>query len=341
MNRTMIVAIPALGLAVTAAVLVAGPMAPPAGVIGPTYKTLGEVEPRIAIGPTTTPGDADSTYRISQPGSYYLTGNVQGLGGKHGIKIDAVGAVTVDMQGYQLDGNVAPGQPPTQSGVYVATVQTRLTLRDGTIRGWGQSGVRAVSAQESLIEHIRADNNTERGFVLGDRAVVTACAVAGNGTGGIYTGTAAVITECTAGSNGLFGINGGTGSVIDRCAAFFNNDDGIVASSHCVLTRCTSNNNSADGFQVSANNRITECVANVNGDAGIRATIAGNDIQGNTVQGNVDSGIRTDQAGNFIARNTAKGNGINFDNSGLQTIGPIVVGGGAIASNSPWANFSF
>ena len=51
-----------------------GPLAPP-GAAAPTTKTLDQVEPRIAINSTNTPGDADSLYKITQPGSSYLTGN--------------------------------------------------------------------------------------------------------------------------------------------------------------------------------------------------------------------------------------------------------------------------
>ena len=50
---------------------------PPVGPITSTFKTLTEVEPRIAINATNTPGDADSIYIISQPGSYYMTGNIK------------------------------------------------------------------------------------------------------------------------------------------------------------------------------------------------------------------------------------------------------------------------
>jgi len=78
-----------LGFATAAAS--AGPLNPPAGPITSTHKTLTEVEPRIPISSTTTPGDATSLYRISQPGSYYLTGNITGQAGKHGIYIVGLG----------------------------------------------------------------------------------------------------------------------------------------------------------------------------------------------------------------------------------------------------------
>src|SRR5215470_13825947 len=66
-----------------------GPLNPPAGPVASTYKTLSEVEPRVAINAANTPGDANSTYRIAQAGSYYLTGNLSGEAGKSCIEIDA------------------------------------------------------------------------------------------------------------------------------------------------------------------------------------------------------------------------------------------------------------
>ena len=52
-------------------------------------KTLQQIEPRIPINSTNTPGDADSTYKISRPGNYYLTDNLIGEFGKAGIEIEA------------------------------------------------------------------------------------------------------------------------------------------------------------------------------------------------------------------------------------------------------------
>lgn len=42
-----------LGLLGSAAMLTAGPLDPPAGPVAPTYKTLQEVEPRIALSQTS------------------------------------------------------------------------------------------------------------------------------------------------------------------------------------------------------------------------------------------------------------------------------------------------
>ena len=91
------VVVPPNGLAL------AGDLDPPAGPITPTMKPLVEIEPRTAINATNTPGDADSIFKITQPGSYYLTGNITGVAAKNGIEI-AADAVVLDLMGFQLNG---------------------------------------------------------------------------------------------------------------------------------------------------------------------------------------------------------------------------------------------
>ena len=69
----------------------------------PTMKTLNQVEPRLELNGANTPGDADSIYKITQPGSYYLSGNLIGASGKHGIEI-AARDVSLDLNGFALTG---------------------------------------------------------------------------------------------------------------------------------------------------------------------------------------------------------------------------------------------
>ncbi|MCH8150310.1 MAG: hypothetical protein IH987_20420, partial [Planctomycetes bacterium] len=61
-NRIRIVSGPVLVAATVGGIIwvSAGNLNPPSGPVTPTMKTLTEVEPRIAINATNTPGDASS-----------------------------------------------------------------------------------------------------------------------------------------------------------------------------------------------------------------------------------------------------------------------------------------
>ncbi|MEZ6164179.1 MAG: hypothetical protein R3B67_07050 [Phycisphaerales bacterium] len=119
----------------------AGPLIPPVGPIASTMRTLQQVEPRMPIGLDTTPGDANSTFKITQPGSYYLTGNIVGVVGKSGIEIAASG-VTIDLGGFNLSGN---GPSVVTHGInYSVASLNSVTLLNGTISNW--AGTASTSA---------------------------------------------------------------------------------------------------------------------------------------------------------------------------------------------------
>jgi hypothetical protein len=63
----------AAAIAATGLIAAAGDLNPPAGPVAGTMKTLTEVEPRIAINATNTPGDVNSLFKITQLGPYSLT----------------------------------------------------------------------------------------------------------------------------------------------------------------------------------------------------------------------------------------------------------------------------
>ncbi|MEM0993918.1 MAG: hypothetical protein AAGI49_12845, partial [Bacteroidota bacterium] len=93
----------------------------------PAWKRMGNEEPNPAFKDTRIPIDSVAVfanrimYRITEPGSYYLTQNVElatsgldnTLAAVKGIVIEA-SDVTLDLNGYALLGDkAAPNQPPT------------------------------------------------------------------------------------------------------------------------------------------------------------------------------------------------------------------------------------
>src|SRR5688572_4518206 len=70
----------------------------PPGTPAPTMKTLQQIEPRVPV--TTAGTSADYEFIISQPGSYYLQGNLL-VTRTNGIRIAAEG-VTLDLNGFEI-----------------------------------------------------------------------------------------------------------------------------------------------------------------------------------------------------------------------------------------------
>lgn len=125
-----------------------GPLTPPPGVPGPTMKSLEQIEPRIPV-VTGAPGvaiDAFGGVTLSQPGSYYLTGNVNYTGSSDGIRITSSG-VTLDMMGCSVvfagAGNADDAIEITGRDVVVQNGRIRSTTTYNGINfsaggfGWG------------------------------------------------------------------------------------------------------------------------------------------------------------------------------------------------------------
>ena len=115
-----------------------GPITPP-GAPGATMKRLDEVEPRTNLNAANTPGDSTSVFVITQPGSYYLTGNVAvtGAGGVvNGIKIFSDN-VTLDLNGFTISSTnaAAAGSGVLLGGSAAGTVNANVTILNGTIKG--------------------------------------------------------------------------------------------------------------------------------------------------------------------------------------------------------------
>ena len=106
-----------------------GPLNPP-GPPAPTMKSLDELATKLDQANTkldqtnasaekrvdvlTLPGSATASHIISQPGSYFLGGNIIG-GGKTAIEISASN-VSLDLNGFVLDGAMgrSPASPRAQ-----------------------------------------------------------------------------------------------------------------------------------------------------------------------------------------------------------------------------------
>src|SRR5688572_11541659 len=287
MRRPLAISLGMLGLGAVALCL-AGPLDPPHGPVGSTYKTLSQVEPRIPISAATTPGDAQSTFRITAPGSYYLTGNLVGEPMKVGIRVLAEG-VTIDLMGFELR-----GVPGSYSGVYTGFESWRLEVRNGTVRGWGSEGISANGAKGCIFRQLRLSGNQS----------------------GIRVGAGAIISECTATENAYFGIASDDAAVITACSASYNGSSGFSISGGTSIENCTASGNGEHGIAALFQSTIHNCSANHNTQAGIFAQ-TGCVVRGCNAQGNTGDGIRGHN-GTLITGNSCYQNGIDGDGAGIH-----------------------
>lgn len=357
-------AVVALPVLAAAAWLYAGPLNPPSGPIASTGKSLTEVEPRIAINSTNTPGDADSLYKIVNPGSYYVPGNITGVSGKFGVEIAANG-VTLDLAGFEL-----LGVPGSLNAIAATVAVKNVAVVNGSVRSWADSGVLLFNASASRVEGVRASSNSGTGIVVGNTCSVVGCLTWGNSQSGVSTGYGSSVDGCNATNNNGYGLLIGDGCMVSACSASTNTFDGILCGSGCALTRCTGHGNAGSGITLSSGTTATNCSAYSNTIDGIQG-LGGNNIAGctafanvgdgiqcgsaclisgnsctnngsgagdgagihatgndNRIEGNncvgADCGIDVDGSGNIIIRNTCSGNGVTWTIVANNYYGPII-----------------
>lgn len=357
-------------LAAAAGYLVAGPLTPPVGPVASSYRTLTEVEPRTPISAATTPGDADSLFKITQPGSYYLTGNVAGVAGKSGIEI-ASSDVSIDLGGFELRGVAG-----SLSGIVANIASGRgVSIRHGQIRGWGSSGIDCFTDFASgSFSDIRALENGGDGIRVGRDCTVIACTATGNTGRGILVSTNSTLRDCAASSNNVgfqlsgantitnctstqsvtFGIFGGAQCVIQDCSCFFSGTEGIVSDNGSHIVGNAVLGSGTNGVRVTYGCTVRENTLRQNGNSGVGAGInvsgSNNRIDSNNCTF-ADRGIEVTNSGNFITRNTCAANTANYvifvNNVCLvvnATLSPAISGssgGVSPGSTDPNANFSF
>lgn len=330
-----------LALAATA---LAGPVTPPAGPVVPSMKTLQQVEPRTPVGPETTPGDAGSLYRITQPGSYYLTGNIAGESGKNGIEIEAQN-VTLDLGGFAVR-----GVPGSLSGIVHTGEARTVRVRNGFVEGWDGRGVlisQGLVNGTNAVEDLTVRNCGMAGIRVMGSAV--RCIAANNGGIGLELSGEGVVRDCTASGNGSVGFYLSGRFIVEGCVAAANAEQGfIAANAPCQIRACTAQSNGGTGIHIMAAGTIVEgntCRANgMTAADGAGIYLAGGHtdvrIDSNHVTQN-DYGIRVEGSSSFIIRNTARANSQNIVINGVgNTHGPIVTTTGPVGSTSPWANFA-
>jgi parallel beta-helix repeat protein len=366
MKRT-IAAAATIAILSGAAFVTAGPLTPPAGPVAPTMKTLSDVEPRIPLNASTAMGDATTAYKITTPGSYYLTSDVWIPQGMSGITITAA-RVTIDLNGFTIT-----GLNFSHEGITASAGGGYLTLKNGRVTNFGLTGVNlggcsyvevrdittsvcqsgvSVGADSQMI-NCHADHSVLTGLIAGDRTTVIGCTASFNQNG--FSGTTKdTFQSCTASENAAIGFNVGSQGAIRDCQALHNTLQGIEVADSCTVigNQCRANGASGQAsiWATGSDNTIQN---NQTSASGFGVYVEGNR---NTITGNIFNSpsqravyVGASGVNNLIIQNTAYNTIGGFFVPAFNRIGAIltpmpnaqaVIGtsGGGISVGDPYAN---
>lgn len=287
----------------------AGNLNPSAPPTAGTMKPLDQIEPRIAVNAENTPGDTSFVFRITQPGSYYLTAPISLSENKAGIQI-AANNVTLDLMGFQIETTY-----PNSEADGIVLEGKNIVIKNGTIQGFRKGITNTYSNDEDIqILAVRILNCRNQGIYLN---MLTGDTGAG---GGIF------IRDCVAEHNGLAGIQVANAAQVENCIAN-RNQIGIVSGVGGKIVGCTASYNTEAGISTGENTIVENSLCRRNGTYGIESssicTIRGNSTANNGVYG-IYAGI-----GSVVAENSA----CNNQNYGIRASSSCVVSGNTAYNN--------
>ncbi len=339
----------------------AGPLNPPSGAITSTMKSLEQIEPRVLLSSDTTPGDADSLFRITSPGSYYLNGSLTVSSGRMFIEI-AASNVTIDLSGFRVNG--ASG---SLTGIYTTSSTKNVVVRNGAISGFNQ-GIDMFNTSIATVEDVQITDVVGDGLTVGPSSKVLRVSVQDAGDDGFTAYGGTIMRDCTAYSCGSFGFYAAGAVSYHGCTARDNTSAGFFVTTGSSVTGCVATGNGNWGIGTIVNSEgvtiadNTVIVPNSGSAQGIsvynKSTIRNNTVtnnrpgswnlyvnEGNRVEGNTTSGgLQAVTAGankNLIIGNFHSGASAvgAFNVGGSNAVGPVVSATGTISSTNPWANF--
>ena len=305
------------------AALAQGPLAPP-NAPAPTQKTLQQIEPRAdlmaAIAPPGVNSDDTHQYVISQPGSYYLSGNLT-LTKPVGILIEATG-VTLDLNGFSL--NSPAGSNVTTTGIEIGD-GFNIRILNGSINGNSHGSLGSGPSQTFndvvtdgtvdslcggelknihvagcnlgfkigglwLLQGCHVDQCYHNEFIIYNAGQAVDCEASGSQTGsGFITSTGEVFSHCSASGNAGDGFSGQSGVYSDCIAS--GNYTGFDVSGSATLSNCSSHDNTGEGIICGGYTVLSNCEFSSNGTAGLSGNGDANLVNCQAIK-NAQSGFR-------------------------------------------------
>ncbi len=247
--------------------------------------------PPLAAGPT--PINA-LPFTINSPGTYCLTGNLTAGTGVDGIDVQA-SDVVIDLGGFRLSGG---GDSP---GSGIQSSRQNVTVRNGTITGWGRFGIELATAttvsnvsvrtegsgaiqvfSRSLVERSSTESTTGFGISVSQSSRVESCNVVVSAKGAGVANAVIAQTNSTILDTKVIG-----GSI------------GIATGFRCRVVGCSATDFLSAGISVQNNCIVEDCTLLASSDGaslvdtyGISAS-GSSTIEGCSISGDIDIGIRS------------------------------------------------
>lgn len=216
---------------------------------------------------------------ITISGSYVLTSNLGREFASGDVNDDRIQVtaddVRLDLNGFAIRCFILVfpgGDTCTGTADGIEATGDRVTVENGSIKGWGGSGV-----------------------IVGDHSVVRNLTSGLNGRYGIFGSTGTIVQGNNVHDNGIDGISAQQASLVRDNTAHDNGQDGIDVSFTGLVVDNVVYNNTSDGIEASAGGRVTRNVSRSNGGFGLNlsSTVAYSDntvTDNSTVQGGHNTG---------------------------------------------------
>jgi len=282
-------------------------------------KTLNQIEPRTLI--------SSIPFSITNSGSYYLTQNLTGDDTvTNGITIDA-NDVCLDLCGFVLSGTTNGW-----CGISLTGADNRnIIIKNGVVRGWGQSGLFLQNGMSCRLSNITAINNgTGPSFAaiyVGQDWDVEDCSASGNMNGGFFIGNNSRAKNCKARGNSAYGFMIGNGGRVENCSASENKENGFEGGMMSMILSCSANNNTNNGIYVGLYSIASGNISSYNRANGIRAG-TGSRVEKNVSTQNGGCGIYAEGFSRVTENQIVQNSGPNiYGNTGCRIDHNHVYGG--------------
>ncbi|MEM1321266.1 MAG: right-handed parallel beta-helix repeat-containing protein [Bacteroidota bacterium] len=227
-------------------------------------------EARIPLD-SVCPSCGNDGFFIFEPGSYYLTRNMETTNGSADMINIRSDNVTLDLNGFTMSYVGTSGSFGT--GIAI-NLRDNIVIQNGTIKGFKWGGISATTADNLTIRNINVLDIEDNGLVVDDYCTISNVIVRNCDGSGMVVGQNCIVTDCVAEGNGYEGFRIGTGSQVRNCTSTGNGEEGFTGISGDILIEgCTASENGDIGISLRGSDGVVRnCISTENAEYGIRVS---------------------------------------------------------------------